>query len=76
MQWWSLAGDGRLVLPWSVDDLTWNEEAVPVDSPAAKAATKKESWISGTATTPAKQELGTRGCAVVEKRPRTAQAKP
>ena len=65
----AVASDGRLVLPWSVDYMTWNAGTVPQDSPPVKATAKREVWISGVATARAKQELGARGFTVVEKRP-------
>jgi hypothetical protein len=65
----AVAADGRLVLPWSVDYMTWNTETVPVDTPPVKAAKAREVWISGVATDRAKQELKARGFAVLEKRP-------
>ena len=61
--------DGRLVLPWAVDHMTWNADTVPVDSTAVKAATKREVWISGDATARAKQELLAQGFGVAERRP-------
>lgn len=64
----AVAGDGRLVFPWSVDYMTWNAETVPVDTPPVKAAKTKEVWISGVGTDRAKQELSARGFAVLEKR--------
>ena len=65
----AVASDGRLVLPWSVDYMTWNAGTVPQDSPPVKATAKREVWISGVATARAKEELGARGFTVVEKRP-------
>lgn len=64
------AGDGRVVLPWSVDYLTWNAGAVPVDSPEVRSAKAREIWLSGVATARARQELQARGFKVVEARPR------
>jgi hypothetical protein len=64
------AGDGRVVLPWSVDYLTWNAGAVPVDSPEIQSAKVREIWLSGAATARARQELQGRGFKVVEARPR------
>ena len=63
------AGDGRLILPWSVDYMTWNAGTGPVESPPVKAATKREVWVTGVATARAKDELRARGFAVIEKRP-------
>ena len=65
----AVASDGRLVLPWSVDYMTWNAETVPVDTPPVAAAKTREVWITGVATARAKQELLAKGFAVVEKRP-------
>ena len=56
--------DLRIVLPWSVDYMTWNAETVPVDTAPVQAATAREVWISGVATDQAKQELKARGFAV------------
>lgn len=64
----AVAKDGRLVLPWSVDYMTWNAGTEPEGSPPVKAATKREVWITGVATPRAKEELRARGFAVVEKR--------
>jgi hypothetical protein len=66
----AVSAEGRLVLPWSVDYLTWNANAVPVDSPAVKAAPAREIWLSGVATARARHELDARGFKVVEARPR------
>jgi hypothetical protein len=63
------AADGRLVLPWAVDYMTWNADTVPIDSPSVKAATRREVWISGDASTRAKQELQAKGFSVAERRP-------
>jgi hypothetical protein len=65
----AVAADGRLVLPWAADYMTWNEETVPEDSPPVISAKAREIWITGVATPRAKQELKTKGFAVVEKRP-------
>jgi len=65
----AVAGDGRLVLPWSVDYMTWNAGTDPEDSPPVKTATRREVWITGVATARAKEELRARGFAVLEKRP-------
>jgi hypothetical protein len=65
----AVAGDGRVVLPWSVDYMTWNEDAVPADSPRFEGATKKQIWISGVATELAGSELAHLGFEVVERRP-------
>jgi hypothetical protein len=65
----AVAADGRLVLPWSVDYMTWNAETVPVDTPPVKAAKAREVWITGVATAHAKQELQAKGFSVPEKRP-------
>ena len=46
----AVAADGRLVLPWSVDYMTWNEETLPAETPAVKAASKREIWTTGVAT--------------------------
>ena len=61
--------DGRVILPWSVDYMTWNKEAVPVDSPALTATKAREVWISGVATEQAKANLEKRGFGVRESRP-------
>jgi hypothetical protein len=63
------AADGRLVLPWSVDYLTWNAETLPADTPAVRAAKAREIWITGTATPLAKQELEAQRFEVREKKP-------
>lgn len=65
----AVAADGRLVLPWSVDYMTWNAEAVPVETAPVKTAKAREVWISGVATDRAKRELKARGFEVREKRP-------
>jgi hypothetical protein len=65
----AVGADGRLVLPWSVDYMTWNAETVPVDSASVKATKSREVWITGVATARAKQELQAKGFTVVEKRP-------
>jgi hypothetical protein len=65
----AVAADGRLVLPWSVDSMTWNADTVPVDTPPVKTATTREVWITGVATARATQELRARGFAVVERQP-------
>lgn len=65
----AVGADGRLVLPWSVDYMTWNAETVPVDSAPVKATKTREVWITGVATARAKQELQAKGFTVVEKRP-------
>ena len=64
----AVAADGRLVLPWSVDYMTWNADTVPIDTPPVRAAQAREVWISGVATPRARQELEARGFKVVEKR--------
>ena len=64
-----MAAEGRLVMPWAVDYMTWNEEAVPADSPRFEAAKTREIWISGIATDLAKAELGALGFEVREKMP-------
>jgi hypothetical protein len=66
----AMAADGRVVLPWSVDHMTWNVDTVPVETPAVKAARVREIWVSGVATPRAKQELEARGFKVVEGRTR------
>lgn len=65
----AVAGDGRLVLPWSVDYMTWNADTVPLDTAPVKGAKRREVWITGGATARAKQELQAKGFAVVERRP-------
>jgi len=65
----AVAADGRLVLPWSADYMTWNEGTVPEETAPVKAAVHKEVWISGVATERAKQQLATRGFTVRERRP-------
>jgi hypothetical protein len=62
------AADGRLVLPWAVDYMTWNADTVPIDSTAVKDAARREVWISGEATARAKQELQARSFSVSERR--------
>ena len=64
----AVATDGRLVLPWAVDYMTWNAGTAPEESAPVKAATKREVWVTGVATARAKDELRARGFAVVEKR--------
>jgi hypothetical protein len=64
----AIAADGRLVLPWSVDYMTWNADTVPVETPPVVAAKVREIWISGVATPRARQELEARGFKVAEKR--------
>lgn len=64
----AVGGDGRLVLPWSVDYMTWNAETVPEETAPVKAAKTKEVWITGVSTDTAKKELQARGFAVREKR--------
>jgi hypothetical protein len=61
--------DGRVVLAWAVDYMTWNEGAIPHPSPQAQAAKRREIWIPGVATAVAKSELGLLGFEVKEKRP-------
>ena len=65
----AVAADGRLVLPWAVGYMTWNAEAVPVETAPVKAAKAREVWVSGVATELAKQELKAKGFEVREKRP-------
>jgi len=65
----AVAVDGRLVLPWSADYMTWNEETVPEDSPPVTSAKAREIWITGVATPRATQELKVKGFAVVERQP-------
>jgi hypothetical protein len=62
----AVAADGRLVLPWSVDYMTWNRETVPADMPPVVAAKTREVWITGVATPRARQELQARGFAALE----------
>jgi hypothetical protein len=64
----AVAADGQLVLPWSVDYMTWNADTVPIDTPPVLAVKAREVWISGVATPRARQELEARGFKVVEKR--------
>jgi hypothetical protein len=64
----AVGGDGRLVLPWSVDYMTWNEETPPAETPAVKGASNREIWTTGMVTSRAKAELQARGFSVVEKR--------
>jgi hypothetical protein len=65
----AVAADGRLVLPWSVDYMTWNADTVPVETGPVAAAKVREVWISGVATDRAKQELAARRFQVCERRP-------
>ena len=65
----AVASDGRLVLPWSVDYMTWNAGTAPEESLPVKAATTREVWVTGVATARAKDELRARGFAVIERRP-------
>ncbi len=64
----AVAADGRLVLPWAVDYMTWNAGAVPDSTPPVAAATSRQVWITGTATARAKAGLQDAGFAVVEMR--------
>lgn len=43
-------------------------KTLPADTPAVKAAGKREIWITGVAMALAKQELQAKGSTVVEKR--------
>lgn len=65
----AVAGDGRVVMPWSVDYMTWNEDAIPADSPRFEGARAREIWISGVATDLAKSELAALGFPVRENMP-------
>jgi hypothetical protein len=65
----AVAADGRVVMPWSVDYMTWNEEAIPAESPRFETAKGREIWISGIATDLAKTELAALGFEVREKMP-------
>ena len=65
----AVAADGRVVMPWAVDYMTWNEEAIPADSPRFEGAKGKEIWISGIATDLAKTELAALGFEVRENMP-------
>jgi hypothetical protein len=65
----AVAADGRVVMPWAVDYMTWNEEAIPADSPRFEGAESREIWISGIATDLAKTELAALGFEVRENMP-------
>jgi hypothetical protein len=65
----AVAADGRLVLSWAVDYMTWNAETVPESTHPVESAKEREIWITGVATPLAKQELQVRGFAVIEERP-------
>jgi hypothetical protein len=65
----AVGADGRLVLPWSVDYMTWNAQTVPIETAPVEAAKVREVWISGVATDRAKRELAARRFEVRERRP-------
>jgi len=63
------SADGRIVLAWAADYMTWNEGTIPHSSPAIAAAKVREIWIPGIATARARSELRALGFEVREKRP-------
>ena len=65
----AVTAGGRLVLPWSVDYMTWNDGTAPDETPPVRGAGAKEMWISGVATERATRELKAQRFAVLEKRP-------
>jgi hypothetical protein len=66
------ARDGRVVLPWAADYMTWNAGTVPPTSPAIAAARAREVWIPGVATERARAGLRAAGFELRDKRPLNA----